>query len=230
MIPAGTKESHLGEAMMDEKLPYPLENLRLTSTDLASWLAERERRGGRRVEVGEIFDNAVVGFRFSVGSLIAESFVEVYECMAKAARSAVDAVEVLDRLNTEDDRHMEAALKRYVEDTGEALKQADDLLRKVHSGLDKLFPEIPLWKVSKVAAMWSPIESLLSTATGFVGRRIGTSGCLRTGCQTSTSSLRSSTSTRASVHVLLFAPITCADWHRHRRVRPVRRLSCWGVQ
>ena len=132
--------------MADEKFPYPLENLRTTITDSASWIAERERRGATRVEMDEMFDDAVVVFPASTGSPIAEPCVEMYEFMSAATRSAAAGVEVLDRLNTEDDPHLVAALKRYVEDTGQALKEVDNRLKKLHSGLNELFPEISSWK------------------------------------------------------------------------------------
>ncbi len=132
--------------MTDGKFPYPLENVRTTTTDSATWLAERERRGATRVEMDPMFEDAVVGFPVSTSSPIAEPCVEMYEFMSAAARSAVAGVEVLDRLNTEDDPHLVAALKRYIEDTGQALKEVDNRLKKLHSGLNELFPEISSWK------------------------------------------------------------------------------------
>ena len=131
---------------MSEELPYPLGNLGTTTTDSAIWLAERERRGATRVGMDEMYEESVVIFPISTSSPIAEPFVEMSEFMSAAARSAVAGVEVLDRLNTEDDPHLVAALKRYVEDTGQALKEVDNRLKKLHSGLNELFPEIPSWK------------------------------------------------------------------------------------
>ena len=125
---------------------YTLDNLSATNTDLASWLAERERRGATRVEMDAMFDDAVVVFPTSTSRPIAEPCVEMYEFMSAASRSAVAGVKVLDRLNTEDDPHLVAALKRYVEDTGQALKEVDNRLKKLHSGLNELFPEISSWK------------------------------------------------------------------------------------
>ncbi len=132
--------------MADEESPHPLKNLRTTTTDLASWLAERERRGATRVAVDKVLDDAVVVFPASTSSPIAEPCVEMYEFMSAAARSAVAAVEVLDRLKAEDDPHLLAALKRYVEETGQALKEVDNRLEKLQSGLNQLFPEISKWK------------------------------------------------------------------------------------
>ena len=93
-----------------------------------------------------MFDDAVVSFRASTSSPIAEPCVEMYEFMSAAARSAAAAVEVLDRLTEENDPHLVAALKRYVEDTGQALKEVDNRLKKLHSGLNELLPEVSSWK------------------------------------------------------------------------------------
>ena len=68
-----------------------------------------------------MYEDAAVIFPASTSRPIAEPCVEMSEFMAAAARSAVDGVEVLDRLNTGDDPHLVAALKRYVEKTGQAL-------------------------------------------------------------------------------------------------------------
>ncbi len=132
--------------MTDEKFPYPLENIRTTTTDSATWIAKRERHGATRVDVGKMYEDAVVNFPVSTNRPIAEPCVEMSEFMFAAARSAVAGVEVLDRLNTEDDPHLVAALERYIEVTGQALKEVDSRLKKLHSGLNEMFPEISLWK------------------------------------------------------------------------------------
>ena len=94
----------------------------------------------------KMFDHGAVVFRVPSSRPIAQPCVEMYEFMCAAARSSVAAVEVLDRLNTEGDPHLLAALKRYVEDTGQALKEVDNRLKKLHSGLNELFPEISSWR------------------------------------------------------------------------------------
>ena len=132
--------------MTNEKLPCPMENMRRITTDSVTWLAERERRAATRVDMERMYEDAIVIFSVSTSSPIAEPCVEMSEFIAAAARSAVAGVEVLDRLNTEDDPHLVAALKRYVEETGQALKEVDNRLKKLHSGLNELFPEIPSWK------------------------------------------------------------------------------------
>ena len=92
-----------------------------------------------------MFDDSVVAFPVSTSRPIAEPCVEMYEFISAASRSAVAAVKVLDRLNTEDDPHLVAALQRYVEVTGQALKEVDNRLKKLHSGLNELFLEISSW-------------------------------------------------------------------------------------
>ncbi|MCY4365784.1 MAG: hypothetical protein OXE17_06130 [Chloroflexi bacterium] len=128
------------------ELLYPLDNLSKGTADSANWLAEREKRGATRVDLGSMFNDAVVVFPASTSRPFAEPCVEMYEFISAASRFAAAGVEVLDRLNTEDDPHLLAALKRYVEDTGQALKEVDNRLKKLHSGLNELFPEISSWK------------------------------------------------------------------------------------
>ena len=135
-----------GVSMTDATLPKYMANMRTTIIDSASWLAERERRGATMVEMDAMFDGAVVSFPVSSSSPIAEPCIEMYEFMSAAARSASSAVEVLDRLEKEHDRHLVAALKRYVEDSGQALKEVDNRLKKLHSGLNELLPEFPSWR------------------------------------------------------------------------------------
>ena len=89
----------------------------------------------------EMYEEAVAIFPASTGSLIAYPCVEISEFMAAAARSAVDGVEILDRLNTGEDPQLVAGLKRSVEDTGQSLKEVDNRLKKLHSGLNELFSE-----------------------------------------------------------------------------------------
>lgn len=126
--------------------PYPLDNLTITTTDLESWLAERERRGARKVSWDKVMNDGGVIFNVSTSDEIAEPCVEMQEFMSAAARSAAAAVEVLDRLTKENDPHLVAALKRYVEEIGQALKEVDNRLKVLHSGLNELLPDISSWR------------------------------------------------------------------------------------
>ncbi len=67
-----------------------MDNLGTTTTDSASWIAERERRGAARVEMDTMFGDAVVVLPVSTSRPIAEPCVEMYEFIAAASRSAVD--------------------------------------------------------------------------------------------------------------------------------------------
>ena len=51
--------------------------MRTITTDSATWLAERERRGATRVEMDEMYEEAVVIFSVSTSSPIAEPCVEM---------------------------------------------------------------------------------------------------------------------------------------------------------
>lgn len=91
-------------------------------------------------------NDGVVSFVASTNNEIVEPCVEMQEFMLAATRSVAKAVEVLDLLTEENGSHLVAALKRYVEDTGQALKEVDDRLKALHSGLDDLLPDISSWR------------------------------------------------------------------------------------
>ena len=66
--------------------------------------------------------------------------------MASAARSCRRALSVMDRMRQDEagtDADLMAALKRYVEDTCEAIKQVDNELKRNDSSLEELLFEIP---------------------------------------------------------------------------------------
>ena len=116
---------------------------KITTADPRTFLAERQRRGARVVDVETLFEQSVVTFEYSSDDLLSDTCIECEEFLASAARNAASAIEVLERLAAGDDAHLRAALKKYVEDTGEALKQVDDRLKKGGSSLDELFPDLP---------------------------------------------------------------------------------------
>ena len=151
----------------------------------------------------KMFDRCGVVFPASTSRPIAEPCVEMYEFISAAARSAVAGVEVLDRLNGKDDPHLVAALKRYVEETGQALKEVDNRLKALHSGLNELFPEFSSWKelISRRDVIAHGILTL-DVFTGSVRKQIGTSGRFVNSCLTSTSPLRSRISNKASAQRL----------------------------
>lgn len=81
-------------------------------------------------------------FGVSEGDPISGTCIECMELVSSAARNAASAVAVLDRADPDRDAHLNVALKKYVEDTGEALKQLDKLLNDRCSSLAELFPDL----------------------------------------------------------------------------------------
>ena len=81
-------------------------------------------------------------FGVSEGDPISGTCIECMELVSSAARNAASAIAVLDRADPVRDAHLGAALKKYVEDTGEALKQLDKLLNDRCSTLAELFPDL----------------------------------------------------------------------------------------
>ena len=106
------------------------------------FLATLQRRGAERLDVDELMEQAEVILTISRNSEVSQLCVECMEFMASAARNAAGAVRVLERLDEADDPDLVTALKKYVEDTGEALKNVDDRLQRSGSSLAELFPEL----------------------------------------------------------------------------------------
>ena len=110
---------------------------RFETVDIQSFLAERERRGTRvSDDVEAMRQQAGIIFRVGVDEPISETCLECLEFMSSAARDAAAAVDVLDNPELDDDPHLKTALKKYVEDTGEALTQIDKRLKDRGSSWD----------------------------------------------------------------------------------------------
>lgn len=115
---------------------------RSKTTTWGEFSDERARRGARAVDLETLYAESAAVFAFSPDDVISELSVECMEFMLSAARSAASAISVLDCPDSKDDPHLSTALKKYVEDTGEALKQVDNRLRKADSSLEGLFPDL----------------------------------------------------------------------------------------
>ena len=116
---------------------------KVVTVDAQRFFEERERRGAKIVDVEALHEQAVITFPISPNDLISEMCLECMEFISSAARDAAAAIDVLDWLDGDDDAHLVTALKKYVEDTGEALKQIDARLKKRGSSLSELFPDLP---------------------------------------------------------------------------------------
>lgn len=115
---------------------------RSQTIDLRSFLAERERRGARIADIESFYEESLVIFGVSEGDPISGTCIDCMELVSSAARNAASAIAVLDRSDYVHDAHLRAALKKYVEDTGEALKQLDKLLKDRCSSLVELLPDL----------------------------------------------------------------------------------------
>lgn len=124
--------------------------MEIAAVDAQAFIDKRVEHGARLVDGNrELFDKAETFWRINAAEdLVSELSVECQEFMAFASRNAGRAVEVLDRSGGGDDHHLSTALKKYVEDTGQALKEIDNRLRMRGSSLSALFPELPddLWR------------------------------------------------------------------------------------
>ena len=124
--------------------------MRAKTTMWGEFQAERQKRGARTVDLETLYAQSAIVFAFSPQDVISELCVECMEFMLSAARSAASAISVLDSPDSNDDSHLATALKKYVEDTGEALKQVDNRLKKADSSLEGLFPDL----LGHEAAAW----------------------------------------------------------------------------
>lgn len=115
----------------------------MKAIDLEGFLAERQRRGARRVDIGALMEQGEIVFPISPQAVVSQLCIDCMEFMASAARDASAALDVLDRLEGANDPHLDRALRKYVEDTGLALKEVDNRVKRAESSLAELFPEVP---------------------------------------------------------------------------------------
>lgn len=120
-----------------------MESTETTEVSVEQFLAIRQRRGAKLVDFAELQEQARVTFIIPENSEVSQLCVECMEFMASASRDTAAAISVLERLDEADDPHLMTALKKYVEDTGEALKNIDNRLKDRNSSLADLFPELP---------------------------------------------------------------------------------------
>lgn len=112
-------------------------------TTLEQFLKKRQQHGAKRVDLTEMEEQSSAIFPVPLDRPISELGIECMEFMLSACRSTGEAVAVLDRLEEGEDLHLVAALKKYVEDTGQALKEIDNRLKIKGTSLEALLPELP---------------------------------------------------------------------------------------
>ena len=99
--------------------------------------------GATEVEIPELFEQSQVIWRLAEEVEVSETCVSLEEFMSNASRNAQSAINVIARMEGNDDHDLVAAMKKYVEDTGQSIKEVDDRLKKHESSLSALFSEIP---------------------------------------------------------------------------------------
>ena len=114
----------------------------IRTVDGQSFIAARLRHGAEMVGVQEMFERSDIVWSISEGDTVSELCVALEEFIASAARNAGKAIEVSKRLEDAEAPHLVTALKKYVEDTGQALKEVDNRLKQRESSLAALFPEV----------------------------------------------------------------------------------------
>ena len=106
-------------------------------------ITQMVKHGATEMGMGELFKQAEIIWHLEEGVAVSEECIEMEEFMSNAARNARRAIDVLDRIDNIDDPDLLTALKKYVEDTCQSIKEVDDRLKKHESSLSALFPEVP---------------------------------------------------------------------------------------
>ncbi len=109
-------------------------------------LARMVKHGAKQVEMADLIDQAQVLWFIEENDIVSETCIHAEELMASGARScrgALDVIARMDRTEGARDPDLATALRKYVQDTCEAIKQVDNALNKKGSGLAPLLFEIP---------------------------------------------------------------------------------------
>jgi len=109
-------------------------------------LRQMAERGAEEVTHSELLERSQVIQSIGPDDEISLTCIQLEELNASAARNAGKALRVIDRIREtgglrEDD--LLTALKKYVEDTCEAIRVVDNKLKDNDSSLDTLFAEVP---------------------------------------------------------------------------------------
>ena len=102
--------------------------------------------GATQVEIRELFKESQVIWQIRPDQQTSDTCIQLEEFMASAARNTQSALNVIERMGGStslQDRDLITALKKYVEDSCEAIKVADNKLKDSGSSLESLLFEIP---------------------------------------------------------------------------------------
>lgn len=104
------------------------------------------KHGASRVPFEGLVEQAEIIWSIRSDQEVSDACLHAEEFMMSAARNCRRAIGVMDRMKQgggRKDADLMAALKKYVEDTGEAIKQVDNELKRNESSLETLLFEIP---------------------------------------------------------------------------------------
>lgn len=102
--------------------------------------------GATQVEINELFKESQLIWQIRPDHELSDTCIQLEEFMSSAARNAQSALDVIERIGHSDndqDRDLITALKKYVQDSCEAIKVVDTKLKDNGSSLESLLFEIP---------------------------------------------------------------------------------------
>ena len=111
------------------------------------WLQARMlKHGATKVTMAELAERSQIVWQIGEKEEVSRTCIHLVEWMASATRNCRSALDVTTRMDSTDgpkDPHLLTALKKYVEDTCEAIKQVDTRLKNEESSLAQVLFEIP---------------------------------------------------------------------------------------
>ena len=115
------------------------------SQNLTRLLTKMVKHGAAQVDIEYLFKQSQLIWNIGSHQEISDTCIHLEEFMSSAARNCRNALQVIDRMDGSSlkDPDLLTALKKYVEDTSEAIKEVDSTLDRSKSSLTSLIFEIP---------------------------------------------------------------------------------------
>lgn len=115
-------------------------------SDLTRLMTRMVRHGATQVGTADLMETAEIVWGIRASDPVSETCVHAEEIMSSGARScrkALDLMVRMERTADSQDPDLVTALRKYVEDTCEAIKQVDNALKRNGSDLATLLFEVP---------------------------------------------------------------------------------------
>lgn len=109
-------------------------------------IVRRVKKSASQIGMAHLMTLAQVVWCIKDDDTVSDTCIHAEELLAGGARSCHSLLDVMTRMDSTDgveDSDLAAALRKYVEDTCEAIKQADNVLNKRGTGLAMLLAEVP---------------------------------------------------------------------------------------